>query len=662
MKVLEIKNGLAKIAYNSADGLILSGFLIIEDENMPYVGQIVNLKAEEGSNYAIVKLLFTFNADGVLKSYDGSIPSVSAAVSKLPSDELIDIIPVETPIRMGWLAQQEIPLQVDKSIFEQSLTVCSDSQKNTNILLKNFIKQLEPLKQKSVIFDVSGDLECDDKLVFGRDFKLPLNYNAINFIYDNELDDVNADSKAIIQDVFAELQEYVKIIPEKYIPFETFLDVVDQQYRATGIVELILLKNKLLKYRDKNVYAQELKDFLSISMAVEKADTVVVDISSVSADIQREVIGYTYDVFERLNTTIYSFVELDNEVGTKKLLKKFIERHNVYTTIICPHDYKYLPELKQASANLIIFAPLAAQHDFAAYNTFLNKLNSDEFIIYGNLTQTIPFIVKLDNLEAMEARKINTAPPAPPQPDEFDSTDDDDEVSFDNFSAIVTPVIPVAQSLPEPVEPEPAALIPEPVMEEPLIEIPQEPEEVEEPLPAEPEEVFQEETLVTEEPMEFLPLEEMAQENPDFEEPVFEEEAPEAFEEPAVEQPQITEYIEPEDDFLGDILTDDDLNMIDSLSQDEIVEGEEEYSTDALANLVDEATNYMQEELPVYPAGAETGTEIQFKAGDAVTHPKYGEGVVEKMIQYGNKNLLSINFDKIGRRLLDPAISDITLT
>ena len=65
--------------------------------------------------------------------------------------------------------------------------------------------------------------------------------------------------------------------------------------------------------------------------------------------------------------------------------------------------------------------------------------------------------------------------------------------------------------------------------------------------------------------------------------------------------------------------------------------------------------------VPVYPANdiPEVSSEI-FEAGDQVTHPKYGTGVVEKMIKYGNKVLCSINFENIGRRLLDPAISEIT--
>ena len=101
MKVLEIKNNLVKIAYDVKDNLALSSFVIIEDVNTPYVAQVVNIKADTTSNFAIVKLLFTFNEEGILKNYNGTIPSLKATVSTLPSNELLDIIPVEQPIIMG---------------------------------------------------------------------------------------------------------------------------------------------------------------------------------------------------------------------------------------------------------------------------------------------------------------------------------------------------------------------------------------------------------------------------------------------------------------------------------------------------------------------------------------------------------------------------------
>ena len=65
--------------------------------------------------------------------------------------------------------------------------------------------------------------------------------------------------------------------------------------------------------------------------------------------------------------------------------------------------------------------------------------------------------------------------------------------------------------------------------------------------------------------------------------------------------------------------------------------------------------------VPVYDTedGEEIADEnIGFKAGDRVSHPRYGNGTVEKIIKYGNKTLCSIDFENVGRRLLDPSISD----
>lgn len=66
--------------------------------------------------------------------------------------------------------------------------------------------------------------------------------------------------------------------------------------------------------------------------------------------------------------------------------------------------------------------------------------------------------------------------------------------------------------------------------------------------------------------------------------------------------------------------------------------------------------------VPVYDADIPQEDLVisdPIQQGDTVTHAKYGSGVVEKMIKYGNKTLFSINFDNIGRRLLDPTLTEI---
>lgn len=66
--------------------------------------------------------------------------------------------------------------------------------------------------------------------------------------------------------------------------------------------------------------------------------------------------------------------------------------------------------------------------------------------------------------------------------------------------------------------------------------------------------------------------------------------------------------------------------------------------------------------VPVYEAEIPQEDKVEsddLEQGDSVIHAKYGNGIVEKMIKYGSKTLYSINFDNIGRRLLDPTLTEI---
>lgn len=762
MQVLEIKNNLVKIAYDVNDNLALSSFVIIEDTNTPYVAQVVNVKADKLTNFAIVKLLFTFNEEGILKNYNGTIPSLKSTVSILPSKELLDIIPIENNLTMGELAQQNVTLNVDKTILDNNLLVCSDNVENTNILLKNITKQID---EKIVIFDTDGLFDAENKITFGKDFKLPLNYDTINFIYENELDDVDATSRAVIQDIFIEVQEYTKNLPEGYLPFETFINVVDQQYKETQIPQLVLLKNKLIKYRDLNAFAETLKDVLSLSIAIDKSKVTIIDISEMAPVLQKEIMSYTYGVMKGINETIYSFVKVDNANSSKRLLKTFLSRDGIYTTIICRHEYKYLPELKSAAQNLILFTPQTLQHDFAAYNTFLNKLNTDEFIIYGAHTQNIPLIVELDELELdtqndddetesekdieeipssnvvpMPAPVQNTAPqenvtvtsepeiqeeenfkaPEVEYPDlgfdnETPSSNEAPTVDFpetetlnvteeqpeENFTQIELPETFEEPEIEEVQQEEPEEDIQknfdneisqEPIEEEvfmPETDIPQ--VEINEDLS---EQAIIEDSNISETPAEYtsqateeqapiynilddneidyqdaesevLPLEpeiDYSVEDIDIEEN-YQEPQPYDENEAMIEQAAkdvdklIYEKLPNEDvtlddlsDLQSDELTEDDLNLIGDLASDNGITPEPELE-------------YNEEQPPVVPIYNAEDIEPQeqqsLEPGDRVSSPKYGEGVVEKMIKYGNKMLCSIEFPNIGRRLLDPAMTEI---
>jgi hypothetical protein len=64
-------------------------------------------------------------------------------------------------------------------------------------------------------------------------------------------------------------------------------------------------------------------------------------------------------------------------------------------------------------------------------------------------------------------------------------------------------------------------------------------------------------------------------------------------------------------------------------------------------------------DIPIYPSDEPEPKEFDLNEGDTVKHQKYGEGVIKKIIGYGNKKLCSIEFNNVGRRLLDPSLAVI---
>ena len=247
MKVVEIRNNLVKIEFESDEGLVLGRFIVLASEQNSYVAQIINIKIDEIQKHAIAKLMFTFTNDGVVDNYDGSIPDMNSEASLLPAQELLDLLPVETAVKFGHLAQEDSVLSLDISIFEHNMTVFSDHDFEKRTFISNCVNQLANMNEKSVVIDDANLFENVKKCVPGRDFKLPLNSEMIDYLFDNELTDIGTDSKAVIKDIFYAVQQYIDTLDNKFFSIDKFVDVIASQYQQNNIPELALLKNKLLK-------------------------------------------------------------------------------------------------------------------------------------------------------------------------------------------------------------------------------------------------------------------------------------------------------------------------------------------------------------------------------------------------------------------------------
>ena len=670
MKLLEIKNNLVKLSYAETENPILGRFIILGSNEKSYVAQFVNLKSDTINNYAIAKLLFTFTPDGVVDNYDGSVPNMDSELSFLAAEELLNLLPIETPVKIGNLAQQDEMLSLDISVFERNFTIFVEKDSNKKTFISNCVRQLFQMKEKSVIVDTCNLFEDYPKIVFSKDFKLPLNSKMIDYIFEYELAEVDAPTKAVIQDIFYAVQQYIDTLDFKFLPIDNFVDVVANQYKDIQMPELALLKNKLLKYRDANVFANTKEEVLAFKEKLNEKNCSIIDIKDINEPLQKEVMSFIHQALTEYEKYIYFFAPLTDNNSDKKLLKQFINNNHVFTTILVSSSYKYAQELKQHAQNILLFTPNDMNHDFAAYNTFLNKLNSDECIAFGKLTQGIPFIVDMSDLELdltledvlgdkyqfvpisdnMQLVKtdeygnktpVNLAPDLT-QDDVVQSTQEEQTLEYapmqEEISDFSQEETVIDEEIPQIEE--------SGIIDEPAIELPQESVEDNNKNIVEPvsnilddESISEEDQGLTEDDLELDPL-------------------PEQEDLQSFDEEDLTDEPLDED---STALTEDDLNFIDDnqiAQPSSMYEEQEPEITDDY-----QESPYIEEQtpvVPVYPAEQEPTEESgDFQQGDSVTHPRYGRGVVEKIIKYGNKTLCSISFENVGRRLLDPTISEL---
>ena len=166
MRVIEIRNNLVKLSFEEGEIPVLGKFITLSSAGKSYVAQFVNIKAEVNSGFAVARLLFTFTGDGVVDSYDGSTPSISSEVLFLSSDELLDLLPVETPVKIGNLAQQDSVFNIDVSVFEHNFTVFAEHDFERASVISNCTRQLFQMKERSVIID-NDNLFEDYEMITG---------------------------------------------------------------------------------------------------------------------------------------------------------------------------------------------------------------------------------------------------------------------------------------------------------------------------------------------------------------------------------------------------------------------------------------------------------------------------------------------------------------
>lgn len=633
MKLVEIKNSLAKFYYKPVEfPLVISDFLTVNDGNKKILSQVVSIEStsKTDTNCAILKFSLDINEDNTFAAYSGYTPALDADVQKASENLLKSVFSGSSKaIYIGNLTNSsQMPLNTDSSVLEDFLYIQSDIFEETQNIFSKICQFNAAGTKKSLIIDFKNISDYPNACVaeLGKEFKLPVDNDTLNYIYEYDLTGLTVEQKTIVQDIILEIQDYINTLESKFIPFDTLLEVVNDIYATDKSTGIILLRNKLLKYKQLNIFASKAEEVLYLDKCMSANSLTVLNLANTAVNWQKQAIEF---VLNNTDMDFYLFASIDDNNITKEILNKIYKNKNIKPILASAYDCVFCAQLKSFAKNLILFKPNEQQKSYATYNSFLMKLAPKEFVLSGQATFYTPLIVKefTDNVKLTE-----TDTPAPVKSQKTpEIVNIMDETQILDNSIEIEPLVPTVEDEISKDVDQIFYAQPSPVEEVPALE--------DGDIQINYNDMFSDADL-------------------DLLDNINEEQQ-------AVDNQQITES--------GTL----DIGMPPLMVEDEALPALEEADTgfDAFNETEQTESSPQQQEIlenitenaslpgiPIYKADENTQAsddKIQISEGNIVYHEKYGKGVVEELFNYGKRTLCSIQFDNVGRRLLDPNLADL---
>lgn len=404
MQLLEVKNDIAKILYSPTEKqLLLSDFILLEDINQSLICQITEIESSsaDSSNIATVRLSLSINKNSNLTTYNGYIPSKDANVIYISPQEIAQLIKSsKTNLYWGKLSSHtDVPIYIGLNFLRDKAYIRCDNIDNSHLLNANLIYNLQFNKKRTVVFDTEGcfrHIAPASVLTLGRDFRLPLNVQSFEFIATNDLTECSVESKAFIQGILIELEEYAQSLENKFIPFSLFKKVIEEQAKFDSIPELLILRNKILRYEQFGLFAETEEQFRIFNDYLAKSTITTIDASSVDEKYQKLILRI---ITSQINKKCYLIFNVNDYNTDKQTIAQIYDNSNIRPVVTSSYGYKYAPFLKSHCKNSVLFAPVDKRTDDDGYGLFQNKLRQKEFIVYGENTFYMPLILKLEAID-----------------------------------------------------------------------------------------------------------------------------------------------------------------------------------------------------------------------------------------------------------------------
>ena len=383
MRIIEVRDGFIKI--ESAEDLALSSFVEIKDSVKSYIAQIQQVKKAGDYTIAYAKCIFLY--DGDLVNYDKTLPSLNSEIKEFDYKELSRSFEYKKPVVVGSFIQADGNICLDADYLNKKTLISIDKKETINIILKNIIKQFE----QSLIIDTSGIID-GEKFVAGVDFKLPLNTAALEFMFEDCLNDATSDSKNLIKEIFQDLADYSRTVP--FLPFGILKTIVDEMVDKSHIFKLLVLKNKLSKFDQLGYFAKTSNEAENLNKIL-KTKNAIIDLSKLDSAFLNRYLTVIYSAIETLDIKPQVFVYATNSINKKNL--KTILTGEVSSTFATHSRFRYMNEIKSMFSNFIIEPNFANNENFKKILSLLPQIKKDCYLILGEGTNFIPFVSKVED-------------------------------------------------------------------------------------------------------------------------------------------------------------------------------------------------------------------------------------------------------------------------
>ena len=390
MKILEVRDGF--IRFEADVNVYLSSFIQASGIDKVYIAQVNQMKVFGNVRIASAKILFILVGEE-LYNYDKTLPSKDSEIELFTSNILSNSVDADKPVILGKTLDCSSNIIMDASAFNKKMLVSIDNIEMNNTFAKNFHKQFANLSKKTVVLDMRGVIK-GNKCFAGKDFKLPLNSNTLDFMYKACLNDATESSKNTVAEIFEELKEYSATVP--FVPFDTLKSIIDDMVNNQHIFKLLVLKNKLAKFKTFGYFASSIEEVNTLTNILESEDEIIIDLSKVDKLFQNYYLDYIYSSLTDKNVQVLLYVS--NSL-MKKNLKLVLEDSNVPTTLFVASNYQYLNDIKNMFDNFIIEPSSYNNKIFNVYGSFLSSMMPNTYLIAGENINYIPMISKSEIID-----------------------------------------------------------------------------------------------------------------------------------------------------------------------------------------------------------------------------------------------------------------------